>query len=1540
MRSFPARRHPSRVRTTPHRRFRTGLAVDRLEDRRLLAVTPLAIVPEATWFDADGDTVVVRVTGPIDSPSTQGVSVQLTGMATDRADADTITLHGLTAANGVEVIVTPNQLVTQPSPPGSPGNPFATMYTAAYTNVSSLEKASGPSMEALGSLRLSAAIVNKIDLTGIAVANDITLDPGQAPYVDRINTQNAEAADSTSYNPVTGLIHLGGIVAKSVGSIVIDGAISATTKNPFDTTTTNDFRSVIEVEEKIGSIIGLRSNMRAAVHAAEIGSVRVAAISGEITTRDSGKDLAVNLPSQFSGFINSAGHLHLGFPMSDPAKITGQIQALGISGTVKETFRSDRYTDPLLVPGNYIGSLRLTGDPAAPPAAYAGVPGAVGDFPNVEVDGIAAFGLRTDKGRIGDVSANEFAATFVAEADAGSVGVLDASKGEFAGHVRALGDIAGLRSVLDVTGTLVSEEGDVGSVNVAVGVFAGFIRAGGDVGMVRAFGEIVGLGNSTPAVAIQAVGSIAGVESVSGGIEAMLQAGDSIGPVKAAGNILASMSASRGSIASITCVPGFIQSPSILAGKDIGPITAYGGILDTSIVAGHDVGTIVVVVGTVQLLSIRAGNDIAGIAIIDGSLQTSSLVAARNIGSVRAFGSIAGYGISDVSLVADNGAISEVIGRTHTGNGIEKLKLDAGTSIGLVRGVSYGEYGSLLGFGIVDTNAVAASIGTVAGISSGGTAIKTSTFITRTALDASGNPLRTNTIGSLTGRGWRGGLDTVTVVAHGDIGTISGTADFSGAGISGGSFDSHYGKIGAVVGVGGPGQFGHGLAATRFQATDLDFGGIGRVTAMASANGGHAIFDTKILAGGSGIGPVRATVHGGVEGSGIVGSEIRSFAGPIASLDVIVRSTEGSGIVDGKIQASGDLGALRVTTLAKTAIDAGEFTSRGNFGTIRAEAQKGGVAISGATFKALGRIADPADPASWNADPLGNFATITAIAGGTAAEDKAIDGATFEAIGGFGKILATSRGGEAIAGSTFTADSDGNDVGSIVAIEAINTGRQRASSAGITDSTFTAAGIGPITARITTIEGGEAIKSATFTATTAIYDGFGNFDDTGTIGAITVTSAASEYGGIVGSSFAAGAAGRIVAVAVTSASGIGIVDSDFLATRADVDQNLFTGTIGPVTVNTGRTARATVDSAGIDNSSFTALAGIGAVTVDSVGTGISASTFDADEDFGGIGDVRGNLGALTVRVPGRNANGVIDSTFAGASLGAISVRLADNAFTAGDAVANSTFTARVGSIGNVTIVHARGLSPTTPGSGLAIRDSIFEAVTSIGAVSITGPTQGAEFIVTTGPALLRAAVTPSIASVFIRGAITTDAVFQTPTSIGPVTLWGLPAGASGRVSLSAPQVGDVSVGSSAASANPAIETTATSIASISAGGNLSLTAASLQTVSNMFVGGTLTLPSGLPALRTVSGAFSAGSLAPVSSDVSIGSESSPGSSIGPIRITAANTSSGTYRFTFGAFTGSPNAIVGGTSITALPAPGAAANGVRLIRDGLGYFWPV
>jgi hypothetical protein len=504
---FPTRRVPGVPVSNRRRNRRAALAVDRLEDLRMMAILPGQVVTSANYTDADGDSVAISVTGPVSQGA--GFTVELAGKATDNADATSIDLTGLTLDNGLRIVVTPNALTTQP------GTGFATMYSAGYTNVFEITKAKiDTAMTGLGGIQLSAAIVNSTKLAGVAIGN-ITLDAGQAPYVDRINTQNnQQATDSTMYNPVTGLIHLGGIVAASVNSIVIDGAISAKTNNPHDLTTTNDFRSVIEVAGKIGSIVGLRSNLRASVHADSIGSIRVAAISGEITTRSVTEDLAINLPSAFSGFINSAGHLHLGFPMSDASKITGQINALGISGNVKETFRTDRLVDPLYIPGTYAGSISLSGNPATQDGN--------GNFPDIVVDGPALFGLQTNLGDIGNVSADSFAATFLAEADAGSIGDIQASQGEFAGHLRAKNDIGDVRASLGFLGSAVSFAGNVGGVYAAVGGFQGYIRAAGNVGNVLVFDQITGLAENE--LAISAGSSIGNIESIAGGIEGLIQA--------------------------------------------------------------------------------------------------------------------------------------------------------------------------------------------------------------------------------------------------------------------------------------------------------------------------------------------------------------------------------------------------------------------------------------------------------------------------------------------------------------------------------------------------------------------------------------------------------------------------------------------------------------------------------------------------------------------------------------------------------------------------------------------------------------------------------------------------------------------------------------------------------------------------------------------------------------------------------------------------------------------------------------------------------
>ena len=1530
----------------------------------MMAILPGQVVTSANYTDADGDSVAISVTGPVSQGA--GFTVELAGRATDNADATSIDLTGLTLDNGLRIVVTPNALTTQP------GTGFATMYSAGYTNVFEITKAKiDTAMTGLGGIQLSAAIVNSTKLAGVAIGN-ITLDPGQAPYVDRINTQNnQQATDSTMYNPVTGLIHLGGIVAASVDSIVIDGAISAKTNNPHDLTTTNDFRSVIEVAGRIGSIVGLRSNLRASVHADSIGSIRVAAISGEITTRNAAEELAVNLPSAFSGFINSAGHLHLGFPMGDASKITGQINALGISGNVKETFRTDRLVDPLYIPGTYAGSISLSGNPATQDGN--------GNFPDIFVDGPALFGLQTNLGDVGNVSADSFAATFLAEADAGSIGDIQASQGEFAGHLRAKNDIGDVRASLGFLGSAVSFAGDVGDVYAAVGGFQGYIRAAGNVGDVLVFDTITGLAENE--LAISAGGSIGNIESIAGGIEGLIQAEGSIGTITAAGNVLAGLLARTGSIGAITSRAGFMEAVSIQAGTDIGPLSLYAGILGTSIVAGRDLGPIDIRVGGIELSDIRA-RDVGAITIVDGSMQDVSIVAARDVGTVTAFGSIGNFGIQNVSIVAA-GDMGVIDGRTHVGYGLERVKLEAGGRIAGVTGISYGEYGEIINAGIVDSNFVsrgAGGIGDVYGRGAGAAGID-NTLITTEHRDGS--------IGAVTGDGWLDGLVDVTVVAMNSIASIAGISVTDGTGILRGSYDANYGSIGQIKAFGGA-KSGYGVFGSRFQATDLDEetagnGRIAGITLSANANGQDAFNDTKVHAGS--IGPIAVTVHGGPDGNGMVAGEIRTFNGGIDSISVDVRSLNGYGIQDGKITASGDIGQMTVKAFNNSAIFGGEFQSRGNFVGITAEATKGGTAIENAIFTAPGKIValPPANPPPdvEAFDPQGNFGPITATAGGTTKLSNGIVGTTFTAIGDIGQITVTSKGAGGIVESFFTADSDGDytpqpvgsprpwlAAGTIAGVSVVAAGRHLIDSSGIVGSTFEAANIGDLYVDVQTVEGGNAIFGSTFTAKTAVYDGRGNFDNTGTIGDVLVRNRSQSLAGlgtgIENSSFLAGAAGAIGDLNVTTSGASGITFSTFLADVPDLDQNRYTSTIGAITVNTGRALNFTLVPAGINTSSFISAAGIGDITVDSVGAGITASIFNADFDwFATVGDLQpGPIASITVRVPGRNASGVTGSTFVGSSIGNISVRLEQDAVQGVNAVALSNFSARTGSIGNVTVVNAQSALPTPPTGGYAILTSTWTAATGIGSITIVGPTLEAVFIVAGQPVVVRAATpvavrsaparlssAPGIGLVTVTGGSTLDITLDAPGgSLGGFTYLDAPGGASVSLTANAVSLGPITVASpGSATANLTLIAQVTtlgdvavdgslvlqgsstrSLGNVTVGGNAKLSTAALATLGNLSVAGSLELVGGLPNLRQA-GNFSVGSLPGLARSVSIGSRSARGTSIGTVSIGATprtKQQKGTYDFAFSTWAGRPNAVVAGRAVNA-SRNGAVSGGARL-----------
>jgi beta-glucosidase len=83
-----------------------------------------------------------------------------------------------------------------------------------------------------------------------------------------------------------------------------------------------------------------------------------------------------------------------------------------------------------------------------------------------------------------------------------------------------------------------------------------------------------------------------------------------------------------------------------------------------------------------------------------------------------------------------------------------------------------------------------------------------------------------------------------------------------------GAIVADYGAIGQITAVGGAAG-GFGILGTRFQATDLEVGRIAGITTSANANGRDAMSEAKVYAGS--LGPIKAKVHGGLDGNGIVG---------------------------------------------------------------------------------------------------------------------------------------------------------------------------------------------------------------------------------------------------------------------------------------------------------------------------------------------------------------------------------------------------------------------------------------------------------------------------------------------------------------------------------------------------------------------------------------------------------------------------------------------------------------------------------------------
>ena len=493
---------------------------------------------------------------------------------------------------------------------------------------------------------------------------------------------------------------------------------------------------------------------------------------------------------------------------------------------------------------------------------------------------------------------------------------------------------------------------------------------------------------------------------------------------------------------------------------------------------------------------------------------------------------------------------------------------------------------------------------------------------------------------------------------------------------------------------------GSGIANIQVTGSDAAAFALVSGNSIGNISAGELGSKVSVTAGAGGIGNV-ATTAGELAGTYISGGNIGNLSANSA--------TNG---ITGTFNATGDIGNILATSLNGDAIS-GTFTAGNSIGTITAGSTVGGDAINGATFTAN----------------LGNIGGIVANATGTFSGNDAISSAIFTAAGNIGSINATSSAGDALANVTVTADSDQSNVGNIGAITA--TTASTFGGVAIINGTYTGVTIGNITAKATSLTGpSDAINGAIFIGVTNTETavGSGKFNNFGTINTITVSNASTNAAadGIVGATFVAGSAGSIGNISATTAGGDAIGNSDFLANGTTGSDTIFDSIIGTVTVSKA-------GAVGIIGSDFAAQAGIGAISVTSVGTGITGATFSGNFNSDGTGDI----GAITVVTSGVNANGIAGaSNFTAANIGNVQVTLGATAGT-GDAINGSIFQAvtntetaagsklfnNFGEIGSITVTNA-----STNAAAEGIVGAIFVAGSAGSIDNISATTAGGNAI--------------------------------------------------------------------------------------------------------------------------------------------------------------------------------------------------------------------
>ncbi len=1328
-------------------RVTNRVTLETLEDR-LVPANPGNIVSgqlyrDVAFYDFRGDTVNVSVTGPVTASS--GFTLDLNGGAVNFSDIDNINLIGLTAKNSLIIQVTPNQLTIDS------GGEFTKMWSSGYVNVGFItsafdpERPGAPATTAMGGIQLSAAVVNSIDLPNVSIGN-ISLDTGKVIFVDRVNGQNPSAvninvpvvtagqgavltevvdesanAAPAPYNPCAGLIDLGDIDAAGITTLTINGAISSETGNPFSppsSSSNSTSGTPGDTTNDIEGVITVSGAIGSIV--APLGELRGSVTAGSIGSIQVGK---------LSGDITTTDSSQA-LKIALPSQFSGHIRSAGHLNLGFPNGTSGKGETGAIEAGGGISGINTKSatDPIYVPASY---PGVVNNFSTS--NGISdlvfegtALSHWSSSSAIGNITANIFGAGFLAEA------------------ITSIGNIKATQT------TLANDQGTVSAV-----LMEGHFQAGGSIGNINS--------------AVQ--------------INANFLAGQNIGSITATtGGINSTVILAGGNIGAITAFQLEASDTQISAGGNIGNIRIYSGTWSAR-VKGANIGTITIDSGMLDNAVFVAGQSIGDITVTNkqgNAIEGGSIIAGKNIGNIAAY-AFQGTGILGTLIQAGN----------HTGDQIASIK-GISYSVAILPPITPPSPSNPgVNNGIDKVQILAASIGPILGQGYAGTGIFQSVIHSQMG-----------DIASITGIGNIDGIYHCTVVAEGGMGPISGQSTVQGDGINGGSFDANgtadpsKGNLGQISGQGGPAG-GNGIQLTRLQAT----GKIAGIQGTANANGGNAI-DT-ISAYATAFGSIDALVLGGQTGSGIVGCTIKAWSdytnkrpeSQIAAITADVRSALGLGITETTVTSKGDLVSIHSRALNASAISESTFTlSQGDFGNIYGESTNSGNAIQNSSFIAdNGAVTSATDLTSVEASG------IVAISNGTSVLANGIVGSTFMADTNIGMIRATTRGGTAIEGSTFVADSNfGNpnngpnlpfsnaagdgDLGALLGIYAETSGQHLASSAAISGSTFEGELIVKITALVTDREeGGPGISDSTFTARNAVYDGQGNFNNKGTIGAITVVDGSLNGNGIETSEFLAGAGGSIGDINVTTLGGTGIFQSTFSASAFDFDQAEFDSKIGNITVTTGRSTGGqllslppppnnawTLVPAGISTSYFAANAGIGNIKVNSIGTGVFFSAFLAnfalETGYGFPGlilpllapNVPGDIGNIEITSSGRFGAGSVFSVFAGDNIGKIQLQIASRDpngapvnlpnlpgpigaalqfvenlinYTIQNvgpaASAGSLFVATNGNIGGITVKNSGPGSDALLSAFVAIKDTGFLGLGNLGPVdsyaSLTAP---------------------------------------------------------------------------------------------------------------------------------------------------------------------------------------------------------------------------